>query len=152
VIQAEGWDFEDDIANDDIEVNVNREEAEDAQEEEKAELEREHDELEKVLKKEGRVDKEEKDGDEGFKLDLDEDEGEEDMPTVAASRRLEQEQEKEGRKHIEKLRKRAKVLRLPTACRAPVCFCCMRVLEPNDLWHSVPLPAMFQLFAAIMML
>lgn len=108
-MQAEGWDFEDDIANDDIETNVNREEAEDAQEEEHAELEREHEELEKVLKKEGRVDKEEKDEDEGYKMDLDEDEREEAMPTVAQARLLEKQQEMEGRKHMDKLRKRTKV-------------------------------------------
>lgn len=115
-VQAEGWDFEDDIANDDIEVNVNREEAEDAQEEENAELEREHEELEKVLKKEGRVDKQEKDGDEAYKIDLDEDEEEEAMPTVAASRRMEQEREKEGRKHMDKLRKKVKVLQICPDC------------------------------------
>lgn len=118
-MQAEGWDFEDDVANNDIEANVNREEAEDAQEEEEAELEREHEELEKILKKEGRVNKEEKEEDEGYKVDLDEDERGEAMPTVAASRLLEQEAEKQGRKHMDKLRKRVKVLSL----LIPQCVC-----------------------------
>lgn len=130
-MQAEGWDFEDDVANNDIEGNVNREEAVDAQEEEEAELEREHEELEKILKKEGRVDKEEKEEDEGYKVDLDEDERGESMPAVAASRLMEQEAEKEGRKHMDKLRKRVKVPASPqpqytvicTVLHVSVCSC-----------------------------
>lgn len=140
-MQAEGgWDFEDDVANNDLEVNVNREEAEDAQEEEEAELEREHEELEKVLKKEGRVGKEEKDidedegykvkdEDEGYKIDLDEDEvrEEEELPAVAASRRLEQEAEKEDNTRMNKLRKRVKVVYQSTVLQTEMLAECLHL-------------------------
>lgn len=122
-MQAEGWDYDEDVANNDMEAEVNKEVAAERQEEELAELEHEHLELEKVLKKEGRVDNQKDEDDQGYKLDLDEDEEDEELPTVAASRRREQEAEKEGRKHMNKLRKRVKVLSscpsMPFFCRSP---------------------------------
>jgi hypothetical protein len=108
VVQAEGWDYDEDVANNDIEAEVNKEVAAERQEEELAELEQEHMELEKVLKKEGRVDNQ-KDDDNDLKLDLGDDEEDEELPTVAAERRREQQAEKEGAKHMSKLRKRVKV-------------------------------------------
>lgn len=50
-MQAEGWDFEEDIANEDMEVEVNKEEQEEQRQQEEEALDEEHRNLDKLLKK-----------------------------------------------------------------------------------------------------
>eukprot|EP00892_Ulva_mutabilis_P006331 jgi/Ulvmu1/406/UM001_0413.1 len=105
--QAEGWDYDEDIANDDLEQEVNKEVVEERKEEEEAELERQHEESEKELKKKGMVVQQEEKED--LQIDLDDEEaGGGAVPLHEAQRQQQLEAEKEGFKHMARLRKRVK--------------------------------------------
>lgn len=107
-MQAEGWDYDEDIANDDLEQEVNKEVMEERKEEEEAELERQHQESEKELKKRGMVVQQEEKED--LQIDLDDEEaGGGTVRLHDAQRQQQLEAEKEGFKHMAKLRKRVKV-------------------------------------------
>lgn len=111
--QAEGWDYDEDIANDDLEQEVNKEVVEERKEEEEAELERVHQESEKELKKKGMAMQQEENED--LQIDLDDEEaGGGTVRLHEAQRQQQLEAEKEGSKHMAKLRKRVKVCLRPT--------------------------------------